>query len=88
MERRNRSLRALDRLKYVDSLESTAKADGLLEWVNEYVTHTSIEEFDLEFKELKLLSELFYKNINFLKQHRIEMKSTLDSHHKIKEFLR
>ncbi|MEA3498698.1 MAG: hypothetical protein U9R16_06550 [Campylobacterota bacterium] len=87
MERRNRSLEALKRLRYIDSLESTLRADSLVDWMEQYFCESSIEEFDLEIKDLKQLSELFYKNISFLKQHRIDIKAQLDSHHKIKEFL-
>ena len=87
MERRNRSLEALKRLQYIDSLESTPRADGISEWMEQYLTETPIEEFNLELNDLKTLSELFYKNIAFLKEHRVDIKTQLDSHHKIKEFL-
>jgi len=87
MERRNRSLKALNKLQYLDSLENQDRADQLEVWVEEYLTDSSIEEFDLEYNDLSKLSELFYKNINFLKQHRKDVKSQLDSHHKIKQFL-
>ena len=87
MERRNRSVEALDKLLYLDSLETQDRADQLVSWVEQYLSITPIEEFDLKKDDLEKLSELFYKNINFLKQHRQEIKSQIDSHHKIKQFL-
>ena len=87
MERRNRSVEALDKLLYLDSLENQDRADQLIIWVDKYLNNSSIEDFDLEYNDLSKLSELFYKNINFLKQHRKDVKSQLDSHHKIKQFL-
>ncbi|MEA3553103.1 MAG: hypothetical protein U9R39_01735 [Campylobacterota bacterium] len=87
MERRNRSLEALDKLQYIDALDNEDRAVQLATWVNKYLENESIEDFDLEYNDLKKLSELFYKNINFLKQHRKDVKHQLDSHHKIKQFL-
>ena len=87
MERRNRSIEALEKLLYLDSLENQDRADYLVIWVEEYLNNGSIEDFDLEYNDLSKLSELFYKNINFLKQHREDVKSQLNSHHKIKQFL-
>jgi hypothetical protein len=87
MERRNRSLEALNNLKYIDTLKSEEKAQSLLAWVDKYITHTNIEEFDLEMEDFKVLSELFYRNIIFIKQHRQEIKEQLDNFKKIKEFL-
>ena len=88
MERRNRSIKALERLQYIDSLDIEDKASSLVNWVKEYINDLSADNLDLEMDDLKRLSELFYKNINFLKQHQIDIKSQLDSHNKIKEFLR
>jgi predicted DNA-binding protein len=87
MERRNRSIEALNRLQYLDSLESESRANGLLEWVNEYITDTQIEDFDLQHQELMRLEELFYRNISFMKKYRSELKVDLDSNHKIRAFL-
>jgi len=88
MERRNRSLEALKNLQYVDSLDSDIKAESLLRWVEQYITDTKIEDFDLEISDLKSLSELFYKNISFIKKHRTNMKQQIDNHKKIREFLK
>lgn len=87
MERRNRSLEALNKLLYIDTLDDQDRADQLVLWVGLYLTDSSIEEFDLEKNDLIKLSELFYQNITFLKSHRIEVKSQIDSHHKIKQFI-
>lgn len=88
MERRNRSLEALKSLRYIDSLDSNQKADSLSNWVNKYLSNSSIEEFDLELKDLNNLSELFYKNLSFLKQHANDIKTQLDSNKKIKNFFK
>ena len=87
MERRNRSLKALEEFKYLDSLEGEEKAQRIQAWVLKYITNTPIEEFDLTVKELKTLEELFFKNINFLKKHQESLKKELDENKKIKEFL-
>jgi len=87
MERRNWSLKALKSLRYIDSLNPEQRAPSLQKWVEDYLVDTPIENFDLELKDLERLSELFYKNISFLKQHRNDMKVQIDNHKKIREFL-
>ena len=59
MERRNWSLKALNELVYIDSLDSFTKADALVKWYNDYFTNDSIADFDLELEDLKRLEELF-----------------------------
>lgn len=88
MERRNRSIEAFSSLKYIDSLEDDIRAKSLQDWVERYLSDIKIEEFKLDLDEMKVLSELFYKNINFLKEHRVNMKYEIDSHKKIREFLK
>lgn len=88
MERRNRSLEALKELRYVDSLDDDLRAHSLDLWYKKYLTGHSIEDFDLELPELKELSELFYKNILFLKQHTNTIQSLIKDQTKIKEFLK
>jgi len=88
MERRDWSLKALSELKYIDSLDSELRAESLQKWVKSYLTHNKIEEFDLNIQDLNSLSELFYKNISFLKNHRNRMKEAIDNHKKIREFLK
>ena len=88
MERRNWSIKALSELRYLDNLESVPRAESLKVWVDTYLSNNNIEDFDLEVKELNSLSELFYKNITFLKNHRNEMKTEIINHKKIREFLK
>ena len=87
MERRDRSLKALKELTYIDSLDSYEKADALLRWYDDYFSNTSIEDFDLELEDLKKLEELFFKNINFLKNHKEETRLELIKMQKVKRFL-
>ena len=88
MERRNRSLKALSELIYIDSLDDDIKAQRLEKWVEKYLRDNDIADFDLELKDFNSLSELFYKNIAFLKNHRNDMKKAIDNHKKIREFLK
>ena len=88
MERRNRSLKALSELIYIDSLESFEKADALVKWYSDYFTDDSIENFDLELNNLKKLEELFFKNINFFKKHKEETRQELIKIQKMKKFLK
>ena len=88
MERRNWSLKALNELVYIDSLDSFAKADALVKWYNDYFTNDSITDFDLELEDLKRLEELFFKNINFLKVQKEETRLELVKMQKVKRFLK
>jgi len=88
MERRDWSLKALADLRYIDNLEDELRAESLKEWVDSYLSKHKIEDFDLSPQDLNSLSELFYKNISFLKNHRKEMKEQIDNHKKIREFLK
>ncbi len=88
MERRNRSIEALQELRYIDSLDPEQRAESLRNWVEVNLSQKNIEDFDLELTDLNNLSELFYKNISFLKQHRKNMKHQIDNHKKIREFLK
>ena len=87
MERRDRSLKALKELIYIDSLDSFAKADAIVRWFDDYLKDDSIENFDLELDDLKRLEELFFKNINFLKNHKEETRQELVKMQKMKRFL-
>ena len=86
MERRDWSLEALKELQYADSLDDELKASRLEAWVQKYLTNSSIEDFDLPIEELKTLSELFYKNILFLKKHNAQTQEQLVKNAKIKQF--
>jgi hypothetical protein len=88
MERRDRSLKALKELTYIDSLDSFAKADALVKWFDTYLKDDSIENFDLELNDLKRLEELFFKNINFLKNHKEDTRQELIKMQKMKRFLK
>ncbi len=87
MERRDRSLKALKELIYIDSLDSFDKADAIGKWFDSYLKDDSIENFDLELSDLKKLEELFFKSINFLKTHREETRQELIKMQKMKRFL-
>ena len=87
MERRDRSLKALKELVYIDSLDSFEKADAIVRWFDTYLKDDSIENFDLELDDLKRLEELFFKNINFLKNHKEETRQELVKMQKMKRFL-
>ncbi|MCK5110872.1 MAG: hypothetical protein KAQ94_05070 [Arcobacteraceae bacterium] len=86
MERRNRSLKALEELTYIDSLDDNQKAPALQRWSEKYLDVDISESFDLELLDLQKLSELFYKNINFLKEYRVNIKKELDKGKDIKKF--
>jgi hypothetical protein len=86
MERRNRSLKALEELYFIDSLDDDQRAPLLLRWSDKYLDVDISSSFDLELNDLKKLSELFYKNIEFLKKYRKDIKKQLDSGKDIKKF--
>ena len=88
MERRDRSLKALKELVYIDSLDSFEKADAIVRWFDDYLKDDSIDNFDLELDDLKRLEELFFKNINFLKNHKEETRQELIKMQKMKRFLK
>ena len=88
MERRNKSLRALSELNYIDSLDSYEKADAIVKWYEEYLGNSKIEEFDLECQDLKRLEELMFKNINFLKEQKEIASSELINIKKMRRFLK
>ena len=88
MERRNRSIKALRELIYIDSLDSEDRASGLVRWKDKYLENSSLEDFDLELEELKQLSELFFKNINFLKEHKENTRIEILKVQKMRKFLK
>lgn len=88
MERRDRSIKALSELIYIDSLESFDKADALVAWFKKYLEKDSIEDFDFNVEELKSMEELFFKNINFLKKQQEITKEELLKTQKLKRFLK
>lgn len=88
MERRDRSLKALKELVYIDSLDSFEKADAIVKWFDDYLKDDSIDNFDLELDDLKRLEELFFKSITFLKNHKEETRQELIKMQKMKRFLK
>lgn len=88
MERRDWSLKALSELYYIDSLDSYERADALVSWYNTYLSTNKVSDFDLEMKELEQLSELFYKNIKFLKTHKEITKDDLEKTKRLKKFVK
>ena len=87
MERRDRSLKALEELIYVDSLDSYERADALVRWYDKYLLNEKITDFDLEKKDLEKVLELFYKNINFLKEHKEQTRQDMIQNKKMQRFL-
>jgi len=87
MERRNRSLEAFNQLKYIDTLDEEQRASGLQHWVEKYLSNENKLEFDLEFKDLKTLLELFYKNLDFIKQFNANLQKQMAETQKMKAFL-
>ena len=88
MERRDWSLKALSELTRIDSLDSFEKADALVKWFNDYLGENQITDFDLEHDDLLKLSELFYKNIKFLKNQKDIALDEIKRINKTKEFLK
>ncbi len=88
MERRDRSLEALKRLTYVDSLDDELRAEGLKSWALTYLETTEITDFDLTHEELLHLRELLFKNANFLYAHREDILEELKTISNMKKFLK
>lgn len=88
MERRNKSIKALKELIYIDSLDSIEKAAALVKWHDNYLVNSKIQDLDLEVSDLKHLEELFFKNINFLKVHKEDTRLELIKMKKMKRFLK
>jgi len=86
MERRDWSLKALSELNYIDSLDDEAKITALESWFESYLTKNRIQDFDLELKDLKRMSEIFYKNINSFKRKKNLMQNQIKENNKIRKF--
>jgi hypothetical protein len=88
MERRNWSLEAYTKLQHIDTIDDDYdKAYSLQLWTVEYMKDDFLAKLDLEVEYLKLFSELFYKNINFLKRHKEVIAKELNQNKNIKKFL-
>ncbi|OCL84042.1 MULTISPECIES: hypothetical protein [Arcobacteraceae] len=88
MERRDWSLKLLKELRYIDSLDSYEKADSLVLWYEEHFTNNKIEDLDLEESELLIFEELFFINLNFLKEQKEIARIDLQNLKKVKNFLK
>ena len=88
MERRNRSLEALQELRYIDTIEEDEiRGKSLINWVKKYLESDEfLTDLDLTLVELENFSELFYKNINFLKEQKDYLKTQLNTTNQIKKF--
>jgi len=87
MERRNRSLKALNELIHIDSLDSLQRVKSLEIWNNKYLKDKEISDFDLEHSDLLKLLELFYKSISFLKEYKERTRQEMISNKNMKKFL-
>lgn len=87
MERRDRSLKALEELIYIDSLDSYQRADALVRWYEKYLGDEDISSFDLEYEDLKKLQELFYKSVEFLKNHKESTRKDMVENRKVRRFI-
>lgn len=88
MERRDWSLEALEKLNYIDSLDDEPRAKSLEVWTNKYIQDQNfVQNLDLTSSELEKFSELFYKNIDFLKRYRETLRANLTDNTNIKKFL-
>lgn len=87
MERRDRSLKALEELNYINSLDPDDRAKALISWVNTYLPKDGSFDFDLEIEELENMSELFFTNLNFLKEHKENTRRDMVENKKLRKFL-
>lgn len=86
MERRDRALKALNELNFLDSLETCDKPDAIKRWAENFSIFGDKLFDGLNSDELSRASELMFRNINFLKHHTAELKNALDESQKIKKF--
>lgn len=86
MERRDWSIKAFEELRYIDSLDPFEKAQALVRWGKKYLSDET-DSLDLTIDESKQLSELFYKNTNFLKKYKNVVYSQMKENKKLKKYL-
>lgn len=88
MERRDWSLKALNELNFIDSLDSDERAEGLKRWSKNYLgQNDEFAKIDLTAEQLARFAELMQKNIYFLMQYRDNIKIQLHQNRDIKKFL-
>ncbi|MDX4012752.1 hypothetical protein CRU86_05000 [Aliarcobacter skirrowii] len=88
MERRDWSLKLLSELNYINSLDSYEKADAIVAWYQDNFTNNKIEDLDLKLDDLKRFEELFFVNLNFLKEQKEIARQDLNNLKKMKNFLK
>ena len=88
MERRDRSLKALEELRYINSLDPSDRARSLIKWVEKYLPNEAIFNFELELDDLEILAELFYSNISFLKEHKENTRQEILKNRDLEKFLK
>lgn len=87
MERRNWSLKVLNELQYIYTLDDEQRVKSLEKWVQTYLQESDfLEKLQLSVYELDNFSELFYKNIQFLKEQKNLLQDKLQENDKIKKF--
>jgi hypothetical protein len=87
MERRNWSLKSLQELRYIDSLDEELRAKSLESWTKKYLDDEDfLGKLDLSVGQLEQFSELFFKNIAFLKEEKNKIQSQLSDNQKIQKF--
>lgn len=87
MERRNWSLKALERLNYIDSLDDDERAVLIRDWTETYLNANFVGSLELHPEELIRLSELLARNIKFLNNYRMQIKTDLENSKAIRKFL-
>ena len=87
MERRDWSLKALEELNYLNSLDPDGRAEALISWVNTYLPKDGSFDFDLEIEDLVKMAELFSTNLNFLKKHKEDTRQKMSENKRMKKFL-
>jgi hypothetical protein len=87
MERRDNSVTLLNDLRYIDSLDYEEKGVALIQWCEKYMSDDFEKTIDLELSDLQTLSELFYKNINFLKEDKIDLQKQIKQGNSIRKFI-
>lgn len=87
MERRDWSLKALEELNFIDSLDDDERAEGLRRWTANYLAIDGMQSLSLNAVQLNRFAELMQKNIYFLKQHKDNIKAQIDQSRAIRKFL-
>ena len=87
MERRNRALESFKEFLYIDSLDGKDKADRLNNWISSYIIDNEPFYLYLTKEQQQLLSELYHKNILFLKNYNMQVKNDMDNIANMRKFI-